>query len=133
MYPPNHYHSMTDEQLAQVHQLTVRCERAERNAEVNRAAAEQVQQRAEEEIARLRSELTERANLIVSLAQKLSDQKNATRRLSAAQVATLKALRALHDACTTVDCCGISDARAAGFAKAQKDAAEVLDVNDIPF
>lgn len=133
MNPPNHYSSMTDEQLAQWHQLSTRVERL---AEELLAANEQILTlTAERDIqaAKLRGELSDQACALAALSEKHTNQQQAARRNAAALMVTLEALRLV---CRCFAASNMSDARRYSpgeMFRAIAEAEEVLRINGFPF
>jgi len=130
---PNHYHTMTDEQLAQWHQLTTRVEQLTRELALSRRAMEDYQAVAEQECMRLRSALTNSADVVMKLTKQLVDQKSANHRLCAAQVALLKALEALVRWSDGMRVDADTAPYPEEWEKAVREAREVLALNSIPF
>ncbi len=82
---------------------------------------------------RFRAELRARADTILSLAAKLSDQQSATRRANGSIVQLCRALRDLVNATKPRRSPQINREEVAELLRAHKAAAEVLALVDIPF
>lgn len=93
----NPYHTLTDEQLAEWHQLTTKVDRLTADLAESRKATESVQARAEQERQTLTAELRRRGDRIAELTMKEIHSMSAVRSTSGALIETLKALKALHD------------------------------------
>jgi transposase len=133
MYPPNHYSSMTDDQLAQWHQLTQRCDQLERDLAESRKATESVQAGAEIERSELKGRLRTQDDLLAKEILERLSLRNAVRRLCAEQVQTLKALRRLVAALEQFhQCDGMKEARDV-LDKVTREAKEVIALLDVPF
>lgn len=127
------FRSMSDDQLAQWHQLTQRVE------QLGRDLAEQKGQRAAdndrhaEEVRSLRTELNTRADVIQQLTMSESHQKQAVRRAAAGLVLALKALEALRDLIQEGKVSAKSSEWPGEVFRAVQDADEVIRAYGIPF
>lgn len=133
MNSPNHYRTMTDEQLALWHQQAERLRKAERSAEIATASAEQLQAAHEKDREQLLIELATRANIILDLTMKHGDQLSANRRLCGQQVVLVQALRTLVDTIHSPAVLMHQSQWPGEVFRAIEQAAEVLALVEIPF
>lgn len=129
----DHYHSLTDAQLAEWHALTVRCERLTADLAESHKATDAVVEAAREQEARLRAEIGRTSAHALSTEIKLTDQIGATRRACGQLVTVLKALHELHHAITHPAVLGGQAWWPGEIHRAITDAEEVMRVTDIPF
>lgn len=133
MSHPEHYHSMTDEQLAEWAQLSARVHKLTSELVEAQSAAALAEEKHKAYMRHAGAELPKRGDMIVDLAQKHVDQMSAARRSAAALVLTLKALEKLCNAAATVDCCGACVGNPEDFESALREAREVIASYGIPF
>lgn len=101
MYPPGHYQSMTDDQLAQYDQQARRIEQLERELALAKTMTDDMLAAAEAERAKQRAELIARADLIIKLTGQVHDRTMHTRRTAAANIVLTNALEELLQAVTS--------------------------------
>lgn len=113
--------------------LQQRVDELTRDLTESRKATESVQAHALAREGELRGRMCTLQIDLVKMVQQRVEMHNALRRQFGEQVQLLRALRALHDASTTVDCCGACVGALESFVKAQKEAGEVLALLEVPF
>ena len=130
---PDHYHSMTDEQLAQWHQLTLQVSTLSGDLTASRAATVAVQAGAEVERSKLLAELRRSHETVLALTTKLAERQSANQQLCGRQVQLMAALRALVDAVGAVECDPETAARMPDLCKRYCEANELLALVEVPF
>lgn len=133
MYPPDHYRSMTDDQLAQWHQLQTRCDRL--NALLLQEQIKTSQLVGELDNARdaHQREREDWSADFQEASRKAADQQSANRRASAALVQTLAALRRVVVVMRLIGKENVPDRFVNGWHAALVEAEAVIALYDIPF
>lgn len=98
MSTTGHYHSMTDDQLAEWHQLTTRVDQLQRDLAESRKATESVQDKLLDANANLYAAKLEASVRADTLTQQMLANRDMARRNAASVVQCLRALRFLLDA-----------------------------------
>lgn len=133
MNNPDHYHTMTDAQLAEWHQLATRVDKLTRDLATSRAATEQVQAHAAEREGQVRGRLVALQSEVLKLAQQRAELQTANRRLCAEQVQLIRALRGLVDAVSFIREAGQGEEAYAQLRVTYREALEVLKLVEVPF
>lgn len=129
----NPYHSLTDEQLAEWHRLTTKCDQLEQAIVIIRKETEGAQALLTEENRTLRAELNRRGDKLAEVAMKEIHAMSSLRSTTGALFETLRAVRRLLAAIEQCDktgwCAGARDV----LTKIIAEATEVVHKYDIPF
>jgi hypothetical protein len=133
MYPPDHFHTMTDAQLEQYDRLTRLVDRLTHELEEANNAAAAVETRAAEEVGQLRADLDRMCTTVLDLTTKHAGQQQANRRLCGEQVQLIRALRALVDAVGAIDTSPHAARLFPDVVKPWSEANELLSLVEVPF
>lgn len=129
----NPFHALTDEQLAEWHRLTVRCERLESDLLESRKAVEAAQNFGIEERQKLRAEITRRGDHIAEITLREIHAVSALRSTYGALVETLTALRRLLAALAQCEVFGNDGKALEVLNKIRDEAQDAIRRYDIPF
>lgn len=133
MNPANHYSTMTDDQLAQWHQLTTEVDRLRAELAQVKREREEEREAQNREYDQWCAQMADRAETIVDLTQKEATQRSMNRRSAAALMEALGALKQLVD-CLTADKMEMSRRYWGGEVfRALEHAQEVAAAHGIPF
>lgn len=133
MSAPDHYRTMTDDQLAEWHQLTQRVQVLTRDLAESKLETQAVQNVMHQERRTWADEMNKRADLIVELTSQHQTQRDAARRSAAALVLALRALEALRAVVLEGKVSPDSIHWPGEVFRAVQDADEVIRAYGIPF
>lgn len=129
----NPYHTLTDDQLAEWHQLTVKVERLTADLAESRKATESVQRAAEEAYLKFLTDLRSKAQELKELTKRHIYQRDCAQKNAAALVSALAALKQLRDLATDGKISNKKTEWPGEVFRAIEDADEVIRASDIPF
>jgi len=133
MSGPGHYRSMTDDQIAEWHQLVTRNDQLQRDLAESRKATESVQEALMEANANLYAAKLEASVNADTLTQKYLAYRDLTRRNAAGIVQCLRALKSLLEAVHLPAVLAHQQEWPGEVYRAVEEAEEVVKLLDVPF
>jgi len=133
VFPPNPFHAMSDDQLAEWHMQGAMIDTLTRDLEISRRATEAVQRHAAEREQQMHARLDDLERRILALTAKQANQLSANRKLCAQQVELIRVLRNLAQVCALVSTANVPDRFLVAWERSLTDAASVLKDVDFPF
>jgi small-conductance mechanosensitive channel len=129
----DHYHTMTDEQIAEWHQLTTKCDRLQAAVDAADVHLERVVRQALAHESTLRGRISALETDLLKSSSHRAELQTAIRNHAAAQVETLRALRRLLAALKQAEQMdGLPEAQKV-VSKIANEAAAVVAKYDVPF